>query len=87
MIKPEEIEIHLKQIAYNAKVLHGIEAIPITERIPIMDGLKAQTKFLATQEEQFRLVMGQFREATVQGLSPDPSQLMEQVSLIYRNLI
>lgn len=87
MNNSEIIEIHLKQIAYNAVALHDIEAIPLGERIPIMDTLKAQTSLLATQEEQFMQVMKGFREASAQGQSPDPSLLMEQVNLIYPNLI
>ncbi len=87
MINPEEIEIYLKQMAYNSQVLHEIEAIPLVERIPIMDSLKAQTSFLANQEDEFMQLMRGFREATAQGQSPDPSQLMEQVNLIYPNLI
>ena len=87
MNNSEMIKMHLKQMAYNSQVLHEIEAIPLVERIPIMDTLKEQTSLLATQNEQFMSVMREFREASTQGLSPDPIQLMEQVNVIYPNLI
>lgn len=87
MNNSEMIEIYLKQMAYNSQVLHEIEAIQLVERTPIMSTLKEQTSLLATQNEQFMSVMKGFREASVQGLSPDPMQLMEQVNLIYPNLI
>lgn len=87
MNNSEMIEIYLKQMAYNSQVLHEIEAIPLVERIPIMNDLRAQTGLLATQNEQFMSVMSGFREASAQGQSPDPMKLMEQVNLIYPNLI
>lgn len=87
MIKQEEIEIHLKQMANNAQQFHAIESVPLIERIPIMDNLRTQTRLLTIQNEQFMSVMKGFREASMQGQSPDPLQLMEQVNLIYPNLI
>jgi|GEM_PF-5033973 len=83
----EMTEIYLKQMSYNSRVLHDIQAIPLAERILIMEDLKARTRLLATQEEQYMSVMKGFREAAAQGLSPDPMQLMEQVNRIYPNLI
>jgi hypothetical protein len=74
-------------MAYNSQKLHDIMGIPLAERIPIMDALKTQTKSLATKEEQFRLIMGEFRKASAQNQSPDPIQLMEQVNVIYPNMI
>jgi len=74
-------------MAYNSQKLHEIEAIPLAERIPIMTDLKAHTSLLAIIKIHLMQVMRGFREASVQGQSPNPSLLMEQVNLIYPNLI